>query len=117
MVLVTLVPARRPPGFFALRMMRHHERAVFDISQDRRSRRDVHVAPDFYRRDELRIASDHAVVADLRHMLVIAVVVHSNDTTSDVGLAPDYRVAKIAQMARLAALADPRLLGLHEIAD
>src|SRR5262249_32475327 len=50
-------------------------------------------------------------------MFVIAVVVDRDNAASDIGLAADLGIAKVAQMARLGALAEARLLGLDEIAD
>src|SRR5713101_5465899 len=117
MVLVTLMPASCPAGLLALRMMRHYECAVFDVAQDRRARSHIDVVADFDRCDELRITSDHAVVADRCQMLVVTIVVHRNDTTSNVGLTANNRVAEITQMTRLAAMADPCLFRLDEIAD
>src|SRR5208283_2849947 len=95
-VAVTLAPGRHPAGFLALRMMRHHERAVRYLANNRRARRYIHVAADLYRRDQLRVASDHAAVADLRAMLVVAVIVHRDDAASDVGVVADGGIAEVA---------------------
>src|SRR5258708_37622369 len=98
-------------------MMRHYQRAVGYFAQDGRSRCDVHVIADFYRRDQLRVAADHASIADHRLMLLVAIVVHRDDTASDVGIGADSRVTEVAQMACLGAASDARFLGLDEIAD
>src|SRR5208282_1804052 len=116
-VAVTLAPGRHPAGFFALRMMRHHERAVLHLANNRRAGRDIHVAADLHRRDQLRVASDHAAIADLRAMLVVAVIVHGDDAASDVGVVADRGVAEVAEMAGLGAPTEPRLFGLDKIAD
>src|ERR1700691_935559 len=116
-IAVAAAPLRGPSGLDLLRMMRNAERAVGDLAQNRGARADVDVVADLDRRNQLRVASDHAAAADPREMLVVAVIVDGDDAASDVGLAPDRGVAKVAQMARLGALAEPRLLGLDEIAD
>src|SRR5208282_3338420 len=95
-VAVTLAPSRHPAGLLALRMMRHHQRAVGHLADDRRPRRDVHIAADLDRRDLLRVASDHAAVANFGAMLVVAVVVHGDDAASDVGIGADGGVAEVA---------------------
>lgn len=95
-VVVAFAPGCHPAGFFALRMMRHDERAVGYLANNRRPGRDVHIAADFDRRDELRIASDHASVADFREMLLVAVIVHRDDAASDVGVGADGGVAEVA---------------------
>src|SRR5260370_41316502 len=98
-------------------MVRYFRRSVGYFAQDGRSRWDVHVIADFYRRDQLRVAADHASIADHRLMLLVAIVVHRDDAASDVGIAADSHVTEIAQMARLGAASDARFLGLDEIAD
>src|ERR1019366_1434279 len=55
-VAVPLAPGRHPARLFALRMMRHHERAVGHLANNGRPRRDEHVAADLDRRDQLRVA-------------------------------------------------------------
>jgi hypothetical protein len=50
-------------------------------------------------------------------MFVVAVIIDGYDTAADVGVLANRRVAEIAQMARLGAAPQPRLLGFHEIAD
>src|SRR5271168_256468 len=95
-VAVTLAPGGHPAGFFALRMMRHHERAVLHLANNRSAGRDVHIAADFHRRDQLRVASDHAAIAYLRVMLIVAVIVHRDDAASDVGVVADGGVAEVA---------------------
>src|SRR5271154_6552136 len=95
-VAVTLAPGRHPAGFFTLRMMRYHERAILHLADNRRAGRDIHVAADLHRRDQLRVASDHAAIADLRAMLVVTVIVHRDDAASDVGVVADRGVAEVA---------------------
>src|SRR5260370_22889944 len=98
-------------------MVRYFRRSVGYFAQDGRSRWDVHVIADFYRRDQLRVAADHASIADHRLMLLVAIVVHRDDAASDVGIGADSHVTEIAQMARLGASSDARFLALDEIAD
>src|SRR5216683_3050186 len=86
MVRVTFVPLRGPSGLLALRMRRHDERTVRHVAHDRGTRRDVNVVAELDRRNQLRVASDHAAVADSRLMLVVAIVVDRDNATSDVGL-------------------------------
>src|SRR6266851_1552858 len=106
MVRVTFVPLRGPSGLLALRMMRHDERAVRHVAHDRGTRRDINVVAKLDRRNQLRVASDHAAVADSRLVLVVAIVVDRDNATSDVGLAPDHSIAEVAQMARFGATSD-----------
>ncbi len=88
-----------------------------NVAHDGGAGGDVDVVADLDRRDQLRIAADHAAVADLGYVLVVAVVIHGDDAATDVGLAANDGVAEVAQMARLGAAADARLFGLDEIAD
>src|SRR5713226_1697850 len=117
MVRVTFVPLRGPSGLLALWMLRHDERAVRHVAYDRRPRRDVNVVAKLDRRDQLRVASDHAAVADSRLMLVVAIVRDRANATSDVGFAPQHSRAEVADMACPGAPTDTRLLGRDEIAD
>src|SRR6202521_407689 len=98
-------------------MMRHTQRTVLNVAHDGGARRDVNVVADLYRRNQLRVASDHAAIADLRDVFVVAVVVDRDDAAADVGLAPDDGVAEVAQMACLGAATDARFFGLDEVAD
>src|SRR5216684_4635790 len=77
----------------------------------------MNVVTDLDRCNQLRVASDHAAVADSRLMLVVAIVVDRDNAASDVGFAPDHSIAEVAQMARLGAASDTRLLGFDEIAN
>src|SRR5258708_39051010 len=98
---MTLAPGRHPAGLFALRTMRHDERARGNLETNRRPRGDVHIAADLCRRDQLSVASYHAAVADFRLMLVVAVVVHRDTTATDVGFGANGGIAEVAQMAGL----------------
>src|SRR6266849_11178508 len=109
MVRVTFVPLRSPSGLLALRMMRHDERTVRHVAHDGRPRCDVNVVAELDRGNQLRVASDHAAVADSRLMLVVAIVVDRDNATSDVGLAPDHSIAEVAQIARFGAASYTRL--------
>src|SRR5689334_12698784 len=79
MARVARVPGLGPSGFFALRMMGHYECSIGDIAENRCARGDVNVTTDLYRRDQLRITTDHAAITNLRDVLVIAVVIHRYD--------------------------------------
>ena len=97
--------------------MRHDQRAILDIAYDSSARSHIDIVADLYRGNQLGIASDHAAIADLRLMLVVAVVIHGDNAAPDVGLTSYNRVAQVAQMTRFGAAADARLLGLDEIAN
>src|ERR1700688_3688558 len=116
-IAMAAAPFGGPSGLDLLRMMRNAERAVGDFAQNRGARRDVDVVADLYRRDQLRVAADHAAAADPREMLIVAVVVDGDYAASDIGFAADNSIAEVTQMARLGALAEAGLFGLDEIAD
>src|SRR5579863_393145 len=111
------MPSGGPSGRLALGMLGDDEGAVGNVAQDSGAGGDVDIVADFDRRDKLRVASDHAAVADLGDVLVVTVVVDGDNAASDVGIAPDDGVAEIAQVAGLGAAAETSLFGLDEIAD
>src|SRR6267154_1451432 len=117
MASVAPVPVGGPAGFLALRMMRHDQGAVLDVAHDGGAGGDIDVVADSDRRDQLRIATDHAAIADAGFVLVVAVVIHGDDAAADIRLAANDSVAEIAQMARLGATPETRFFSLDEITD
>src|SRR5690606_2420419 len=61
------------------------------------------------------IGPDKGVVTDDRLFLVHPVIVAGDGPCPDIGARADLGVAEIAQMARLGALTDPRLLHFNEV--
>ena len=67
--------------------------------------------------DEHRVGADEAVGADVRHMLVDAVVVGEDRARADVRALTDDGVAAVGEVRHLGAVADLGVLRLDEAAD
>src|SRR5215472_6523377 len=114
---MAFVPIVGPAGLFALRMMRHHQASVGNVAHNRGSRGDIDIVADPDWRYKLGVAADHASIADLGAMLLVAVVINRNDAAPDVGFAAHRCIAQIAQVAGLGAVTNARLFGFDKIAD
>src|SRR5690606_26283829 len=68
-------------------------------------------------RDQARVRADERVVADDGAMLVRAVVVACDRAGADIDAFADGGIADVAQMIDLAAVGNPALLRLDEVAD
>src|SRR5690606_20568965 len=70
-----------------------------------------------HRRHELRIAADEDVATEHGLVLVLAVVIAGDGSRPDVRVFADVRVADVAEVVRLGALLEARVLRLDEVAD
>ena len=98
-------------------MMRHDQGTVGDVAHDGGAGGDIDVIADFTGAINWVSHSDHAAIADVRLMLVVAVIIYGDNAAADVGLAADDGIAEGSQMARLGAVAEARFFGLDEVAD
>ena len=88
-----------------------------DVADDGGAGGDVGAVTDGARRDDDRVAADEAVRADRRVALGQAVVVGEDRARADVGAGADGRVAAVAEVRHLGAVADLGVLRLDEAAD
>src|SRR5205814_2322571 len=93
------------------------ERIRWNVLRNRRAGPNVGTIADGEGGDEARVRADEGAGADLRLVLVEAVVVARDRTGADVRTGADRRVAKIREVVGLRPLAQPGLLELDEVAD
>ena len=106
-----------PAGLVDLRNPRKSQSPVRHVLGDRRAGRDVGAGADGHGRDELHVGPDEGALADLRGVLLLAVVIARDDPGADVGAGADVRVPEVGEVLGLGALADAGVLGLDEVAD
>ena len=106
-------PAR--PLFLLVALQR--QRTASHILGDDAAGADIGAVADLDRGDQRRIRADERARADVRVVLVEAVVVAKDRARADVGAGADAAIAEIGQMIGLGALLDRDLLDLDEIAD
>ena len=87
------------------------------ITRDRAAGADRRALAHGDRRHQLAVGADESVVVDDGLVLVGAVVVAGDRACADIHVAADRRIAEIAQMVGLGALAQRRILGFDEVAD
>src|SRR5579862_1904916 len=108
-------PLGRPPGFVHLPSARHGQRVGGNVFCDDRPRGDIGPVAHAHRSDQRGVAADKDAAADGRGMFARAVVVAGNGAGTDVGFTPDARVAQIAQVHSLHALAENAVLRFDEV--
>ena len=112
----------QPPGGAALGvaldvlllLARDAERPRRHVARDDRAGRRERVVADGDRGDDGRVAAGAHAVADAGRVLVVAVVVGGDVAGGDVAVPADDRVADVAEVRHLAALADAAVLDLDE---
>src|ERR1022692_4203637 len=88
-----------------------------NILRDARSRPNVGALSDANRRNQGGIASNERAVFNHGAVLVHAIVIAGDGARPDVDAFANLGVAKIGEVVGLGTFAQPRLLGLHEVAD
>src|SRR6202171_6418668 len=100
-------PTDRDPAFLhPLWAALDRKRARRDTFGHDRAGGDERVRPDGDGRDHAAVAADEGAVADLRLVLVDAVVVHDDDAGADIHSIAHGRVADVGQVAGLGASTD-----------
>src|SRR5664280_2745334 len=110
-------PLRRPAFFGDLAAAPQRQCIVGNVFRDARSRPDVGALSDSNRRNQGGIASNERAVFNRRAVLVHAIVIAGDGARPDVDAFANFGVAKIGEVVGLGTFAQPRLLGLHEVAD
>src|SRR5258708_2605162 len=83
-----------PARFVALLAARDPERAGWDVSDDRRSRRDVGTLTHADGRHELGVAADERAILDNRRVLLRPVVIAGDRAGAHIHLLADRRIAE-----------------------
>src|ERR1700744_907394 len=106
-----------PARYFLLLGPRHSQRVRRRRPGDHRTGADIGAVTDADRRHQRRVRTDEGALADIGVMLVEAIVIAGNGTSSDICTRADAGIAKVGQIVGLGALFNAAVLHLDKIAD
>src|ERR1035437_3755237 len=110
-------PLRRPAFFGDLSAAPQRQCIGGNVFRNARSRADIGALSDSNGSHQRGIASNERAVFNRRAVLIHAIIIAGDGARPDVHAFPNLGVAKIGEVVGLRAFAQPRLLGLHKVAD